>query len=434
MNKTLARFSLYGFLKNQQYYDPFLLLAFRQMGISYAWYGLLIAFREVVVNIMEVPSGALADLYGRRRCMILSFSAYIVSFAVFGTAGVAAAAGRLPPTVLKCVLLGGMFLFGIGDAFRTGTHKAMIFAWLRAQGREGERTRVYGYTRSWSKTGSAVSVVFACVIVFVSSNFAYVFFLAIVPYVLGIINFMGYPPEVDGERREGTTPGEVWRHLKESLLSSVGEPGLRRLILESMGFEGFFKAAKDYLQPILKVAAVVLTARVFAGVAMTDVQRSVILIGPVFFVLYILSAFASRNAHVLVRRMGDESVAARNLWGGTLLLALLLVPALYRGWHWVAIAGFVLLYVIQNLWRPVLISRFAARSDTSRAATVLSIESQAKSVSTMLIAPLLGLAIDTVTAKGLMGAAHGGFWPIGVFGTIIAAGFFLTSRSRAARA
>ena len=35
--------------------------------------------------------------------------------------------------------------------FRGGTHKAMILDWLRAQGRESERTRVYGFTRSWSK-------------------------------------------------------------------------------------------------------------------------------------------------------------------------------------------------------------------------------------------------------------------------------------------
>ncbi|MBW1912538.1 MAG: MFS transporter, partial [Deltaproteobacteria bacterium] len=45
----LRKFSLYGFLKNQQYYDYFLILAFRQMGLSYFMIGLLIAFREIMV-------------------------------------------------------------------------------------------------------------------------------------------------------------------------------------------------------------------------------------------------------------------------------------------------------------------------------------------------------------------------------------------------
>jgi len=49
----LKRFSLYGFLKNQQYYDYFFLLALRQMGLSYFLIGVLIAFREVMVNILE---------------------------------------------------------------------------------------------------------------------------------------------------------------------------------------------------------------------------------------------------------------------------------------------------------------------------------------------------------------------------------------------
>ena len=67
----LRRFSLYGFLKNQQYYAPFIILAFREKGLSFFAIGLLVGFRELCVNIMEVPTGAIADLYGRRRSMIL---------------------------------------------------------------------------------------------------------------------------------------------------------------------------------------------------------------------------------------------------------------------------------------------------------------------------------------------------------------------------
>ena len=296
----LSRFSLYGFLKNQQYYDYFLLLAFRQMGLSYFMIGLLIAFREIMVNIMEIPSGAIADLSGRRNSMIFSFIAYIISFATFGLSGMAAIEGKLPHRTLIPLLFLAMFFFGIGDAFRTGTHKAMIFTWLRIQGRTDERTKIYGYTRSWSKIGSAVSVILACFFVFTTSNFIYVFFFAIIPYILNIINFLGYPKEVDGKIEKRTSIGEIIRHLKETLMVSVKQASLRRLILESMGFEGFFKASKDYLQPILKAAALPMTAVLFASIQLSDEQKSVVLIGPVFFMLFIMSAFASRNAYRLV--------------------------------------------------------------------------------------------------------------------------------------
>ena len=62
----LRRFSLYSFLKNQKYYEPFLFLAFIDKGLSFFEIGTLIGFRSICINLMEVPSGALADLYGRR--------------------------------------------------------------------------------------------------------------------------------------------------------------------------------------------------------------------------------------------------------------------------------------------------------------------------------------------------------------------------------
>lgn len=420
----LIRFSLYGFLKNQQYYDYFLLLAFLQMGLSYFMIGVLIAFREIMINLMEIPTGGVADLCGRRRSMIFSFIAYIISFAVFGFSGIAAKELKLSHTTLLPLLFLAMFLFAIGDAFRTGTHKALIFTWLRIQGREDERTRIYGYTRSWSKIGSAVSVILGSVFVFTTSNFIYVFFFAIIPYTLNIVNFLGYPEEIDCKIEEKTSIGDILHHLKETLMVSIKQDTLRRLILESMGFEGFFKASKDYLQPILMAAALPLTTALFTGIQLSDEQKSVVLIGPIFFLLFIMSAFASRNAYRLVANTGQEDRTARLLWGVSLLIFLILLPAMYLETHWVMITGFVVLYAIQNLWRPVLISRFDAHSDETKGATVLSIESQAKSLSTMVMAPVLGLAIDLARNHSI-GASE--FWPIGILGVLITLGFYFTA-------
>ena len=413
----LRRFSLYGFLKNQQYFEMWILLAFRAKGISWLQWGFLIGFRELMVNLMEIPSGAIADLFGRRKSMILSFAAYIVSFVIFG------AATRLP------LLFLGMGFFAVGDAFRTGTHKAMIFTWLRLEGRTHERTKTYGYTRSWSKLGSALCVLIASAFVFLSSRFEYTFYFAIVPYLLGIINFLGYPRELDGDAANAghVSIREVAAHLKDSLLAAAKKADLRRLVFESMGFEGVFKAAKDYLQPVLMAAAALWLGAFVVTEGLTKEQKTAVLAGPVFFVLYLLSAAASRNAHRLVDEPGEEDKSARLLWGMNLLAFAALLATMLLGIHILVIAGFVALYVMQNFWRPVLISRFDARSHHAKKATILSIESQAKSVSTMIVAPLLGLTIQLVESHGLC-AKGGEFWPIGVIGTVAAAAFFLTAR------
>ncbi|MBW2631535.1 MAG: MFS transporter [Deltaproteobacteria bacterium] len=396
----LARFSIYGFLKNQRYYEPFIILLFLERGFSFTQIGFLVAFREICINVFEVPSGAMADMYGRRRCMMMSFTAYIISFALFGFVRI------------YMHFFAAMFFFAIGEAFRTGTHKAMIFTWLRLQGRTDEKTRVYGYTRSWSKLGSAFSIIIATLFVIFTESYSSVFYLSIVPYVLGLVNFMYYPIELEGHVRKGAALRDVLDNLRTTLHTSMRVRHLRRLIVESMAFEGVFNAAKDYLQPVIRSMALALPLFVY----MENTRRSAIVVGMVYFALHLLSAWASRKSHRITQCAGGEEQGASLIWKGVLFIYLLLAAVLYLKWYYMAIAGFVALYVMQNLWRPILISRFDEYATEERGATVLSIESQAKSVSTILVAPLLGIAVDYVNMHGLGGA----FWPVGAVGAVIA--------------
>jgi hypothetical protein len=265
--------------------------------------------------------------------------------------------------------------------------------------------------------------------VFTTSNYIYIFFFSIIPYILNIINFLGYPKELEGEVKKGTSIRDVIAHLKEAFTVSIKVAPLRRLILESMGFEGFFKAAKDYLQPILKSAAIPLTGMLLLSDTLDEPQKAAILVGPVYFVLYLLSAYASRKSHVLVDRHGHEDDTARFIWLVSFVILAAMIPLIYFEIYWGMILGFLALYILQNLFRPVLISRFDAHSDEAKGATILSIESQAKSVATMIIAPVLGCAVDLVQKHGIGDTE---FWPVAVFGTIVALIFFATAKKNKA--
>lgn len=409
----LFRFCLYGFLKNQQYYEPFLILVFREKGLSFLQIGLLVGFREVCVNLFEIPSGAAADLYGRRRSMIVSMAAYIASFAVFAMSKSLA------------VLFAAMFCFAVGDAFRTGTHKAIIFDWLRFQGRTDERTKVYGYTRSWSKLGSAVSVLIAAALVFRTGNYTSIFWFCIIPYALNIVNFLGYPAALDGACVTGfslrAVAGMLWRTLRQTL----GERPLRRLLGESFCYEGMFSVAKDYLQPVLRQTALALPVLT----TLADKRRAALLVGLVYFVMHLLSSQASRYAHRVVEWRGDEERAARFLWHLDWLLFAALVPLLLLRWNGLTIGAFVGLSVLQNVWRPLLMARLDSHSAPEQGATILSIESQAKSLGIMLLAPLLGWTVDATARLG----GERNFWPVAVAGLALASLVLATGRPGANR-
>jgi len=398
----LGRFSLYGFLKNQTYYEPFLLLVFLEKGLSFFQIGLLIAFRELAVTVMEVPSGALADSHGRRLSMAASMAGYIVSFLAFSFSS------------SVFILFIAMFFFAIGDAFRTGTHKAMIFKWLENQGRLDEKTRVYGITRSWSKAGTALSSVIAAALVWRSGTYSTVFLFCIPPYLINLVNLLSYPKNLEGEEAHG---GKSLRNTITLMKSSVSDclkfKPLRNLIGETMGFEGIHKVTSDYIQPVIRTLA--LAVPLLAG--LHGDRGPAVVAGSVYFVLALLGMFGSRFSHRLVSRAGSDTRSAGFLWAADVVCYLALVPLLIFGLFLWAVIVFIVLELIQNLWRPMQLSRFDHVSPGNRRATVLSIESQAKSLSAMVYAPLLGLAVD-----------HLGLWTVGAAGAVAAFGVMMYRR------
>ncbi|WP_146117965.1 MULTISPECIES: MFS transporter [Pirellulaceae] len=394
----INRFCLYGLLKNQRYFAAFWILAFLDKGMSFALIGTLMAFREISVIVMEIPTGAIADMLGRRWAMIVSHVAYVAAFLTFGF------------TTSTIAIFVAMFAFAIGEAFRTGTHKAIIFSWLKSQGREKEKTQIYGITRSWSQIGSAISVIIAAGMVFVLEDYSVIFWVSAIPAALNIINFLTYPRELDRSATPDKSRGKVMIRLWEATLSCFTSAKLRRPISESMGYEGMYNASKDYLQPLIQqmVLAIPLLT------AWQTTQRTAVMIAVVYSLLYVLSSFASRYAGPISAFLGDEERAARWLWmafGGTFVVLLL---GTVTDWTGLAIVSFVVLAVLQNIWRPILVGRVANYADDAAMATVLSVESQVKSLGLAIIAPVLGFAVDRTPEPYQ-------FAPIALFGIAISA-------------
>lgn len=408
----IFRFSLYGFLKNQRYFEPYMMLFLLGKGSSFATVGFLIGFRELCVNAFNIPAGAIADLCGRKRCMLLSFLSYMIAFSIFG----------LCPNKLL-YLYTAVFFFGIGEAFREGTHKMMIFSWLRLQGRLSEKTKVYGFTRSWSKIGSAVSIPIATLIAFNTSNLNILFLAALIPYTIGFISLCTYPGELDGCPEGKVNIKSVFVHIWQTIRDSVKIPKLRRLMVESMGFEGFFDVIKDYIQPIIKLMAIGIPIFLMVG----NDKRGILMIGIVYFFFHLGSAWSSRKAHTLSKRAGGDDAASGKIWWWMSLLYLSMLPCLIFQFYYPVVVIFFFLFLIQSTWRPLIISRFDSFSVETHGTSILSVESQSQTFAKMLFAPLLGFIIDLVSKAGP--SIGGKFWPIAAVGVLISVCMALTAKS-----
>ena len=268
-----------------------------------------------------------------------------------------------------------------------------------------EKTEVYGTTRAWSQLGSALSGVIAAAIVIFSESYAWIFWASIVPYCMGLWNFVCYPKYLDACPLDKPTIGTAVQHLVSTCRDCVGNVRLRSLLLESVACEGLFHTSKDYVQPLVKQWVILLPL----AAAMSGDQRTAILMGCVTFVLAVVSGIGSKQAHRFATACRGEERAALVGWVAMLALYGLLVPTLHwRDLYPIAIAGFVLLHLVENLWRPVQLSRYDAFAGGAKGATVLSVESQGKSLAMFLLAPLVGFLVD-----------HHGLGMVGVVGVAV---------------
>lgn len=374
------RFAAYGFLKNLRFFEPFLILIFRAAGLSFFQIGLLYSIRDLTNNLMEVPTGVLADAFGRRRAMVSAFAAYILSFVIFYAFGSFA------------LFALGMVLFGLGEAFRSGTHKALILEYLKQNGRLGEKVSYYGRTRGFSQLGSAFNSLIAAGLVFFTGDYRLVFPATVIPYVLDMINLATYPRELDGELAslKYHAIGEQMRATLRDFVGIFRQGRAMRAIFNSAGFTALFKTTKDYLQPIVESFALGLPLLLW----LNDTQRSGLVVGVVYFFIYLLTSAASRNADRVSRRFRQLATVIDLtflLGAGFLFVAGL---AAWKAVAWLSILVFLGFYVLQNLRKPMNVAYISDQISQRVMASGLSIEAQVTTILVAVFAPLLGLLAD----------------------------------------
>lgn len=382
MDKTLRnlqyyKFSAYGFLKNLRFFDAFLMLFLLEKGMSYSEIGIMYAVKEIALNLLEIPSGIFADTWGRKRTLAGSFVFYIISFSVFYFSN------------SFVLFLLAFALFGVGDAFRTGTHKGMMMDYLKMNDWSKHKTMYYGHTRAWSQRGLAISSLIGGLIVFQQGNFEVIFLYSIIPYLLNLLLLLSYPAKLNysRERQEKSS----WSDMKATFTDfwkMVKRPAVFALITNTAAHSAFQKAIKDYIQPVMVAAIAVLPFLT----SLEEKQREGIFIGIIYFVIYLLTSRASSMAGLVQKKALKPSAIITLLTG---IIAGLLCGILYgfEYWWW-SLLFFTVVYLVENFRKPIMTGLVADEVPNEILASVLSAQSQLQTVITVLIALIIGFVAD----------------------------------------
>lgn len=379
-DKQIWKFSFYGLLKNLKFFEPYLLIYLLSMDMNLLKVGILYSIREIITYIFEVPSGIFADNYGKKRELMICFTFYMISFVFFfiGTN--------------FYILAIAFIFFGLGEAFRSGTHKAMIYTYLEQKNWFKYKTFVYGRTRSFSLIGSSISAFLSIILILNLPKERWIFLICIIPYILDFLLIWSYPDTLDERKKSKLDISSFFIESIEKIKNIFAKPKLTKLILSSSLYDGIFKIIKDYIQPILKITIL--------GLAITNIDKAdetvKIYLGIIYGIFYIFSSIASKNVYRLNKYFNSKKLMNIyfDLFG---VLSLVLFLAIKNNITSIIIIVFFILYLLKDSRRPLVVDVFGDYMDKNERATVLSVESQIKSLVTVILAPIVGFIADELS-------------------------------------
>jgi len=121
---------------NARFYYPVFTILFLDFGLTISQFAILNAVWAGAIVVMEVPSGALADIWGRRNMLIFSSLLMIVELLLLCIVPLG------NPTLLFAIFLVNRVLSGTAEAAASGADEAIAFDSLKEAGLAGEWSKV----------------------------------------------------------------------------------------------------------------------------------------------------------------------------------------------------------------------------------------------------------------------------------------------------
>lgn len=332
---------------------PVLIPYYTANGLNAAQIFTVQAVFHIAVLLLEVPSGYLADVIGRRKTLILGSLFFPLGLAVY-TAGRGFPAFILAETALA-----------VSAGMRSGCDSALIFDSLHHLGREGEYKRFEGRGAMVTRTGSAVSSI--------AGGLLATGFLRL-PFLINTATALFMPPlavalvEPERPRRRSAEPlADILRICRFCLR----DPRVRPVVLlcgllMSCHLTGLWAYFLYYRQLGIGVGW----------------------FGILFAVFHLAGALGGSVSHSFSARFGNKTVLSATLLSPLFFVLLGVFPT-------VKLIPLILANAfLWNLVYPVLLERLNLSVGSDVRATVLSLASMAGSVMFAALSPLFGFFSD----------------------------------------
>ncbi|WP_435548268.1 MFS transporter [Desulfobacterium sp. N47] len=134
--RNIRLFILFRIMFNTRFYYPVFAILFLDFGLSLEQFALLNVAWAISIVLLEVPSGAMADIIGRRNLLVTSAAIMVVEISLL------CFAPRGNITLLFAIFLANRILSGSAEACASGADEAIAYDTLKKLDRSDEWPKV----------------------------------------------------------------------------------------------------------------------------------------------------------------------------------------------------------------------------------------------------------------------------------------------------
>lgn len=355
ISKNIPLIYIIGSLMWGRFFIPVLALFYIASRVTLEQFTLIIGVFSLSILLLEIPSGVIADILGKKKTLLISRFMYIVE-------------------IFMIAFFDGFWIFlvakivsGMGISLSSGTGSALLYDTLKKMGREDEHKKISG--KLSTITNVSMAFVFIIGAYLFSLNYKLPAIVSLPFIIMGfILTFFLKEPYKSGKN---LTIKNSWNHLKEGLLFFKNSKYVK--------FITFFSLF------VLSTISIILS---LSSVYFEQILIPISLIGVISFIASMITAYSSKKAHKLYDYLGDKRsfVFAGIIIVLGIFLVSLLIP--YYG-----IFAYLLIPLVSG-FLVVIISDYTNKHiNSSHRATLISIKNFFVSFGIFLLFPFIGKLI-----------------------------------------
>jgi MFS family permease len=336
-------------------------------GVTLTQVGVLEGVAWLLTALLEVPTGAVADRWGRKASVAMGCALYAVAMFLI-------LAEALSPAFLL-----GYALWNSSMAFVSGADVALLYDTLKAEGREDQAAKQSGRYAAIQQASQGVAAVVGAAIATIDITLCFTICGVAAVVAAGLALTVKEPPHVD---EDGVGRLGYWKNLQTAVGIAARRPVVRALLLLH---------ATVLTLPL--VVYYVLLQPYAIGVGLPIATLGIVVAG-----VQLTSVVASWLAHRATRYLALTTIVAIGV--AVLVVAQAMLGALPSI---PSISLVLLVALVPALLGPLLLARLNDLIPSAQRATILSLSALMFELGLAVAMPLLLIAADGLGAPSAIG-------------------------------